>query len=602
LCQEHEISKGASMPSVMICYGSDTRAFVDKLAEALEAKQITVWYYDKHQTLGIDFGLEVQRQLIISSAVLVVWSKAACQSIWVRAEADRARKHSKLLQIRWDQCDLPIPFDRYTYADFSPGEWTNQHVALIDRIVDSVRKSTETHSGQQNAADTNIDSFRNVLEKEIRVDILKFIGTGEISNVYLGRHGTRLVSVKAANNLCLSPMGKAELSKEIELASYLVHPAFLRIFLFHFHDNKCFIVSDYADGETIAKKLVSSNTFSLKQTINILRQLCGTVVEAHERGLKHLRLIPSEIYVDIDQSSERQVVHLSPVNMALFLERIHANDTLMWKEESTPFMAPELFRSTINQCIDKDLEAEAAKQEMIQKANQFALGMLAWVMLEGKLPIPDSKGRTPYDRIGEFLRASNKFPDHVRFARWRSEGRALARVIARMVSPDPKKRWNNLRQVGELIGAIAADYDADGLENVVKGVYRRISDPKTTFYRRFYEALFDRAPHLKIKFNRLDMKRQNKMLEVALGQVLNYTQQQDEPTTLTQLIEPHRKLDLTTDDFIIFGETLIETFNSSMPKSRERERIMAALEIIVWPAIEYLMQKCTTPNKTDMEH
>lgn len=98
------------------------------------------------------------------------------------------------------------------------------------------------------------------------------------------------------------------------------------------------------------------------------------------------------------------------------------------------------------------------------------------------------------------------------------------------------------------------------------------------------------------------MKRQNKMLEVALGQVLNYTQQQDEPTTLTQLIEPHRKLDLTTDDFFIFGETLIETFNSSMPKSRERERIMAALEIIVWPAIEYLMQKCTTPNKTDMEH
>jgi hypothetical protein len=96
------------------------------------------------------------------------------------------------------------------------------------------------------------------------------------------------------------------------------------------------------------------------------------------------------------------------------------------------------------------------------------------------------------------------------------------------------------------------------------------------------------------------MARQHKMLDFALGQMLNYSQQQSDPTTLSQFVELHAQLKLSVDDFIHFGEALVETFDAELKCAPERYRAMAALEIIIWPAIHYLIQKCVEPNRAEL--
>jgi hypothetical protein len=242
------------------------------------------------------------------------------------------------------------------------------------------------------------------------------------------------------------------------------------------------------------------------------------------------------------------------------------------------------------------LEGEQLSQAMHQKANQFALGMVAWTMLEGRVPFVAAAGQFAWGKLQTFLERCETFSESVLAAPWRAQARALARIIARMVAADPARRWADMRQVSLLVGDIAADRDANALEDAIKNTFRNVDHDE--FYRHFYDNLFRRLPPLRRKFPS-DMTRQHQLLGFALGQLLNYSQQQSEPTTLTQFVETHRRLDLTAVDFEQFGEALVETFDSHLDGSDadERARTLAALEIVIWPGIDYLVQKCAQAGK-----
>jgi hypothetical protein len=91
------------------------------------------------------------------------------------------------------------------------------------------------------------------------------------------------------------------------------------------------------------------------------------------------------------------------------------------------------------------------------------------------------------------------------------------------------------------------------------------------------------------------MSRQHRMLDFALGQLLNFNQLQSEPTTLTQFVDRHRELNLSKEDFEVFGNALVETFDAGLARENERHRMLGALEIVIWPGIFYMIQQCAAP-------
>ena len=59
----------------------------------------------------------ISERLDEAKAVLVLWSKEAAASHWVRSEANRAREHGKLVQASVDGTLPPMPFDQIQCAD-----------------------------------------------------------------------------------------------------------------------------------------------------------------------------------------------------------------------------------------------------------------------------------------------------------------------------------------------------------------------------------------------------------------------------------------------------------------------------------------------------
>jgi hypothetical protein len=111
------------MVDVFISYSRSDQAVVAMLARAVEAEGYEVWWdaeLPPHQSYGEVITDKIER----AKAAIVVWSATAVKSEWVRAEADMARHHRKLIQTAIDNALPPLPFNQIQYAEI--GDWRGE--------------------------------------------------------------------------------------------------------------------------------------------------------------------------------------------------------------------------------------------------------------------------------------------------------------------------------------------------------------------------------------------------------------------------------------------------------------------------------------------
>jgi hypothetical protein len=106
------------MADVFVSYARKNRPRVAEISGALEAGGYSLWW-DKAITSGADYGMLIEREIEAAGCVVVAWSAAARQSLWVRAEANEALDSGKLVQISLDETRLPLPFTMLHFLDFS---------------------------------------------------------------------------------------------------------------------------------------------------------------------------------------------------------------------------------------------------------------------------------------------------------------------------------------------------------------------------------------------------------------------------------------------------------------------------------------------------
>lgn len=104
------------MADVFISYARSTARVARAAAEALAADGYSVWM-DEELPAHRAYADVISERLDEASAVLVLWSKEAASSHWVRSEANRAREKGKLVQASLDGTMPPMPFDQFQCAD-----------------------------------------------------------------------------------------------------------------------------------------------------------------------------------------------------------------------------------------------------------------------------------------------------------------------------------------------------------------------------------------------------------------------------------------------------------------------------------------------------
>ena len=130
--------KTKDMPDIFISYKRQEREKARAIAQMLVKHGYDVWW-DVELLPGDKFAREIDEVIKSSKAAIVLWSKKAVESDFVRAEANRASSKKILIPARLDDCELPIPYNTSHTLDLSAWEGSKDS-PLLEPLVRAVKK------------------------------------------------------------------------------------------------------------------------------------------------------------------------------------------------------------------------------------------------------------------------------------------------------------------------------------------------------------------------------------------------------------------------------------------------------------------------------
>lgn len=124
------------------------------------------------------------------------------------------------------------------------------------------------------------------------------IGEGGMGRVFKASHALlkRPAAVKLLKSEGVTPGAVTRFEREVQLTSRLSHPNTIVIYDYgRTPEGLFYYVMEYLEGFTLARLLDEFGAAPPARAVNILRQICGSLVEAHSIGLIHRDLKPTNI-------------------------------------------------------------------------------------------------------------------------------------------------------------------------------------------------------------------------------------------------------------------------------------------------------------------
>jgi serine/threonine-protein kinase len=127
------------------------------------------------------------------------------------------------------------------------------------------------------------------------------VGQGGMGSVYVAEHATlgRRAAIKVLQpELSNDRSVVTRFFNEARAASAIHHPSIVEIYDFGYTaDANAFIVMEFLDGETLAKRRYRVGRMDPRRSLVFARQIAGALAAAHELGIVHRDLKPENIFV-----------------------------------------------------------------------------------------------------------------------------------------------------------------------------------------------------------------------------------------------------------------------------------------------------------------
>jgi len=266
-----------------------------------------------------------------------------------------------------------------------------------------------------------------------RYDILDKLGSGGMGIVYKARDretGEVLALKILKSTLTDDATFMERFRNELRLARRITHHNVCRIYDFNRLGDSACISMEFVDGSSLREMLNRTGRLEIPQVLNIARQICAGLGEAHIQGIVHRDLKPENVMLDRFGS-----VKLMDFGIA---KSVDNRSTATGSFLGTPaYMAPE----------------QAEGKPVDRRSDIYALGLVLYEMFTGQAAF---SGDTPLAVALKQIRETPLPPRDLQ----PSLPAQVESVILQCLCKDPERRFQAVEQVQ---AALAMDYKKESL-------------------------------------------------------------------------------------------------------------------------------------------
>jgi serine/threonine protein kinase len=206
------------------------------------------------------------------------------------------------------------------------------------------------------------------------LEIVRPLGRGSTSDVYLAREPLlqRLVALKVLRpELAADEVVRKRFAREAQSAARITHPHVTAVYrVGQLTGDVPYIVMEYVDGRTVAQIIAAQGPFGPAEARAVLASVAAALAAAHERGVVHRDVRPSNVYVE--NRTGRAV--LGDFGIAALLASGAESATRLTaagiRLGDTRYMSPEQLRG----------------EAVTEQSDIYSFGLLAYEVLTGGSP------------------------------------------------------------------------------------------------------------------------------------------------------------------------------------------------------------------------
>jgi WD40 repeat protein/tRNA A-37 threonylcarbamoyl transferase component Bud32 len=290
--------------------------------------------------------------------------------------------------------------------------------------------STHTRDETADAAPP-ADLSRTMLGK---YQLLGVLGQGGMGTVYKAVHTLlkRTVALKVLPpNRLKNPVAVSRFRREIEAAGRLDHPHIVRTSDADEADGHHFLVMEWLAGQDLAKEVRERGPLPIAQACDFIRQAALGLECAHQHGMVHRDVKPSNLLVT-KTAEGTALVKVLDLGLALLQTSGNSESDLTGPDHvmgTYDYIAPE--------------QATNA-HEVDGRADIYSLGCTLYFLLTGKAPF---QGKTETQKL-----LAHQCEEPAPIAQFRPEiPRAVTAIVKKMMAKEPSRRYATMRDVADAL-------------------------------------------------------------------------------------------------------------------------------------------------------